>query len=114
MTRHAASPCDLFSPDPSEAIAIRLIPMADFRSRVPQSVQGKYYVDETCIYCDLCRATAPTVFRYEKESGWASVFHQPVTPEELRLAIEAIEGCPTASIGDDGEQHDWSTSITSR
>jgi ferredoxin len=30
------------------------------------------------------------------------VYHQPVTPEELALAEEAKQGCPTESIGNDG------------
>ena len=81
--------------------------MADFRNRVPESDQGKFYVDDSCIYCDLCRETAPTVFREETEFGWASVFHQPTTPEELQLTLESVEGCPTDSIGSDGDQFDW-------
>ena len=81
--------------------------MADFKDRVPHNVRGKFYVDDTCIYCDLCRETAPTVFREENEFGWASVFRQPVTAEELQLTLEAVEGCPTESIGTDGDQFDW-------
>ena len=83
--------------------------MADFRHRIPQNVPGKFYIDDTCIYCDLCRELVPSVFRYEREWGWASVFHQPASPEELRLALDAAGCCPTNSIGTDGDLHHWNT-----
>lgn len=74
--------------------------MADPKERFEKNVEGKYYVDVTCIYCDLCRAVAPTVFAEDKDSGIAYVLKQPETDEEHELAREALEGCPTASIGD--------------
>jgi len=77
--------------------------MADLSLRIPENVPGPIYVDDTCIYCDLCRETAPTVFHAVREQGWAAVFHQPTTAEELSLVREAIEGCPTESIGSDGD-----------
>ena len=78
--------------------------MASLKSKVPENVHGKFYVDTSCIYCGLCDATAPTVFRECNEQGWAYVFHQPTTPEEIRLCTQALEGCPTASIGTDGDR----------
>ena len=78
--------------------------MADISSRIPQNASGKFYVDDTCIYCDLCVEIAPTVYAEHKESGNAYVLRQPQTPEETRLAMEAVEGCPTESIGTDGDQ----------
>ena len=77
--------------------------MADLSQRVPENVPGPIYVDLTCIYCDLCREIVPTVFHYIYKQGSAAVFHQPDTEEELALVREAIEGCPTGSIGSDGE-----------
>jgi ferredoxin len=82
--------------------------MAKFEDRVIQNTSGKFYVDWSCIYCALCVETAPTVFREHNESGWAFVFHQPETAEEFALVKEAVEGCPTESIGSDGDQQDWS------
>jgi ferredoxin len=76
--------------------------MAALKERVPQNVSGKFYVDSSCIYCGLCDQTAPTVFRECNEQGWAFVFKQPKTPEELRKCLEAVGGCPTQSIGSDG------------
>ncbi len=77
--------------------------MANRRDRVPQNVPGKFYVDDSCIYCDVCRDTAPTVFAEDKYNGWAYVFSQPKSEEELEAAREAMDACPTESIGDDGE-----------
>ena len=76
--------------------------MADRSSRLPQNSPGPWYVDSNCIDCDLCRETAPTVFRRDDDAGNSIVFHQPETDEERRLAAEAAEGCPVEAIGSDG------------
>ena len=80
--------------------------MASIKSKVQENVRGKFYVDTSCIYCGLCDKTAPTVFRECNEQGWAYVFHQPETEEELRQCMEAVGGCPTESIGIDGDRKD--------
>ena len=87
--------------------------MASFKDRVVQNIPGKLYVDGQCIYCGLCDEIAPTVFRaHEVEdelsvyNAWAYVYHQPETPDDLKQVMEAVAGCPTESIGIDGEQHD--------
>lgn len=77
--------------------------MADKHLKNPENVLGKFYVDSTCIDCGLCPDTAPMVFKRFDEGGYSIAHHQPVTPEELALAQEAFEGCPTDSIGNDGE-----------
>lgn len=76
--------------------------MAEKINRLPQNVVGAYYVDATCIDCDLCRSTAPDFFTRDAETGFSFVYRQPVTPEERALADEARQGCPTESIGNDG------------
>jgi ferredoxin len=76
--------------------------MADNKDRLPQNVPGRWYVDSNCIDCDLCRETAPTVFRRDDDGGNSIVFHQPETEEEIRLAEEARNGCPVEAIGNDG------------
>jgi ferredoxin len=76
--------------------------MPDPNHKVPQNVPGPYYVDDTCIDCDQCRATAPQFFARHNETGFSYVHRQPVTPEEFALAEEARLGCPSESIGDDG------------
>ena len=75
--------------------------MAEHVKRLPQNTPVKWYVDSNCIDCDLCRETAPTVFRRDDENGNSLVFHQPETEEELKLAAEAMDGCPVEAIGND-------------
>lgn len=76
--------------------------MADKNSRLPQNASGPWYVDSNCIDCDLCRETAPSVFRRDEDNGNSIVFHQPETDEERALAEEARDGCPVEAIGNDG------------
>ena len=77
--------------------------MASTTERLPQNIVGRYYVDSSCTDCDLCRTTAPAFFTRDDEIGFSIVYRQPVTPEELALAEEALEDCPTESIGNDGD-----------
>jgi ferredoxin len=76
--------------------------MANPADRLPENVPGRYYVDATCIDCDLCRETAPIVFKRHDEAGFSIVHHQPLTEEEIALAEEARAGCPVEAIGNDG------------
>ena len=77
--------------------------MAEPRLRTPENVPGSYYVDETCIDCDQCRSQAPEFFQRLDSAGYTIVHRQPETPEEIARAEEALEGCPTESIGNDGQ-----------
>jgi glyoxylase-like metal-dependent hydrolase (beta-lactamase superfamily II)/ferredoxin len=65
--------------------------------RLPQNVEGEFYVDDTCIDCDACRQIAPETFR--DHGNQSSVGRQPATPEEIHRALMALVACPTASIG---------------
>jgi len=76
--------------------------MANINDRLPQNVPGKFYVTSDCIDCDLCRETAPTVFRRDDHLGFSVVFHQPGSEEELQQAQEALDSCPVEAIGKDG------------
>jgi len=76
--------------------------MADRESKTPGNVPGKYYVDVQCIFCGLCWETAPENF--EAGDPYAHVKKQPETPEEEERCQEALENCPVAAIGDDGEE----------
>jgi ferredoxin len=78
--------------------------MAEISNRLPGNIEGPYYVDNTCIDCDLCRTTAPEFFRREAESGYSVVFRQPLTPEEVETVELALQDCPTESIGRDGSK----------
>jgi ferredoxin len=77
--------------------------MAELAERLPVNQLGRFYVDATCIDCDLCRETAPAFFRRDPELGQSFVHQQPVTEGELALAQAALESCPTNSIGEDGQ-----------
>ena len=75
--------------------------MANPADRLPENVAGPYYVDSTCIYCDLCVELYPNLFRMIGNSEWAIVYHQPTSQKEIEEADDAIECCPTESIGRD-------------
>ncbi len=77
--------------------------MAVLANRYPDNVPGKFYVDDQCIDCDLCRETAPDNFTSNEDGGYSYVFKQPTTPEEEALCKEAKEGCPVEAIGEDGD-----------
>jgi ferredoxin len=76
--------------------------MADVANRYPENLPGKYYVDNQCIDCDLCRETAPSNFGRNDDGGYSYVYKQPGSPEEEKLCKEAMEGCPVEAIGDNG------------
>ncbi len=76
--------------------------MADAASKYPENAAGKFYVDEQCIDCDLCRETAPANFKRNDDGGHSYVYKQPENPEEEALCKEAMEGCPVEAIGSDG------------
>ena len=76
--------------------------MANKNDRLPENVAGAYYVDSSCIDCDMCRGNAPQFFRRDDEIGSSIAYRQPNTPEEFKQAEDARQGCPTESIGNDG------------
>ena len=76
--------------------------MPNPHDKVPDNVAGPYYNDTTCIDCGLCPEIAPGIFKRQDDLGFSYVYRQPVTPEEIALAEQARESCPTESIGNDG------------
>lgn len=77
--------------------------MADPTQKAPENVPGRYYVDRTCIDCDLCRETAPANFVRNDEEGYSFVVRQPVDPAEEAACLAALEECPVEAIGLEGE-----------
>ncbi len=77
--------------------------MADLANRYSDNVTGKFYVDNQCIDCDLCRETAPANFRRNDDGGFSFVFKQPESPDEEAQCKEAMEGCTVEAIGSNGE-----------
>jgi glyoxylase-like metal-dependent hydrolase (beta-lactamase superfamily II)/ferredoxin len=71
--------------------------MALVKLRQADNVAGDFYVDTTCIDCDLCRQIAPETFSRVAEQSVVS--RQPRSAEEEFAALKALVTCPTASIG---------------
>ena len=82
--------------------AVKIWGMADKDNKYEDNAAGKYYCDEECIDCDLCRETAPENFKRNEDGGYSFVYKQPENEEEEALCVEAMEGCPVAAIGSDG------------
>jgi ferredoxin len=87
---------------PTFHFAFREQNMADAANKYPENIEGKFYVDDQCIDCDLCRETAPANYKRNDDGGHSFVYKQPETPEEEALCKEAMEGCPVEAIGSDG------------
>ncbi|MDR2737881.1 MAG: ferredoxin [Puniceicoccales bacterium] len=77
--------------------------MAVKENKVSGNVAGKFYVDDQCVDCDLCREICPVCFKRDDENGGSIVYRQPEGEEELALCREAMDSCPLSAIGDDGE-----------
>ena len=82
--------------------------MANPARRLSENVAGDFFVDASCIDCDACRQIAPATFRDHGDQS--SVYHQPETTEETRLALMSLVACPTGSIGA-GRRHDMRIGI---
>ena len=76
--------------------------MANKNARFKENVEGKYYVDDSCIACDACCVEAPRFFAMNDDDGHAFLKLQPKTPDELEEAENALAACPVEAIGSDG------------
>ena len=76
--------------------------MADRIHKVPENVPGRFYVDVTCIDCDLCRETAPLNFRRDDAGRHSYVYRQPGDAAQEAACAAALEECPVEAIGRDG------------
>jgi len=72
--------------------------MARKAEAIEDNVGGEFFVDRSCIDCDLCRQIAPDVFARSERRGQSFVARQPARGEEHR-ALMALVTCPTSSIG---------------
>ncbi|OAM91106.1 ferredoxin [Termitidicoccus mucosus] len=77
--------------------------MANKAEKWDINAAGKFYVDQQCIDCDLCRETAPAFFARNDDGGYSYVKAQPASEEDVGLCMEALQGCPVEAIGEDGE-----------
>ncbi len=71
--------------------------MANSNRAYADNIAGNFFVDDTCIDCDLCRQIAPSVFK--EEDDHSAVYHQPNSKSETHRAGMALVACPTGSIG---------------
>ena len=76
--------------------------MPDRNDRLPENVPGAFYVDSSCIDCDVCRDTAPENFTRDDERQYSFVYKQPANARELAECEEAMSACPVEAIGNDG------------
>jgi len=99
--------------------------MPDKSQKVRENAPGRFYVDATCIDCDLCRETAPGSFVRQDKARHSYVTRQPDGPGEppVRRWVAAKPGVPgqppagvatrlakrgqTSGLGRDPAQRDW-------
>jgi ferredoxin len=75
--------------------------MADRVLKLPENVPGKFYVDSTCIDCELCRELAPRNFERNDADGRSYVATQPINADEEKACVEALYECPVEAIGNE-------------
>ncbi len=70
-------------------------------AKVKENVPGAFFVMDNCIDCDLCRQSAPQVFKRHSvgNAGYSFVWAQPRNDREEDLARDAMRGCPVEAIG---------------
>ncbi len=73
--------------------------MARLAQRLAENAAGEFYVDSTCIDCDLCRQIAPPLYGRSDREQQSIMLRQPADGAETHRALMALVACPTASIG---------------
>ena len=73
--------------------------MARASERIRENVDGDFFVDSSCIDCDLCRQLAPATFARTDARDQSYVARQPANDGEQHRALMALVTCPTSSIG---------------
>lgn len=76
--------------------------MAEAADKVPENKKGKFYVDQQCIDCDLCRDVAPRNFTRDNTNGYSYVYKQPENAAEEAECEDALSMCPVDAIGENG------------
>jgi ferredoxin len=74
----------------------------DPNDKVKENTPGAFYVDSSCIDCDVCRETAPKNFTRSFKDAYSYVSKQPENETELVACEEALACCPVEAIGNDG------------
>ncbi len=76
--------------------------MADKTDKFEDNAPGKYYIDKTCTYCLVCNEEAPDNIKESDDGDHSYISKQPENDDEIEQMENAIDSCPTESIGDDG------------
>ena len=63
--------------------------MADIANKYAENASGKFYCDDQCLDCDLCRETAPANFTRSDDGGYSYVFKQPAQRRPRRSRVVA-------------------------
>jgi len=71
--------------------------VARFADRLAANVDGDFFVDRSCIDCDLCRQLAPATFARSDAQSYVQA--QPADDAQRQRALIALVTCPTSSIG---------------
>ncbi|MFM7128054.1 MAG: ferredoxin [bacterium] len=73
--------------------------MADPTKKLAKNVPGVFYVDETCIDCEVCREIATDNFTRDNALRKSYVFTQPDNPADEAACLAAMDECPVEAIG---------------
>ena len=75
--------------------------MADKEHKHEGNAEGAFYVDTSCVDCDLCRQTSPANFKRNGEKGYSYLYKQPESDLEIEKTRLAMKDCPVEAIGCD-------------
>jgi len=75
---------------------------ADPNARVEENAPGPFYVDSSCIDCDVCRDAAPENFTRSFRQAYSYVTKQPGRGADPAAGGEVLEVCRGAGLGNEG------------
>jgi glyoxylase-like metal-dependent hydrolase (beta-lactamase superfamily II)/ferredoxin len=75
--------------------------------RHPEGVDGDWFIDERCIGCGAATSIAPHLIRPASDGRQFVFIRQPESRDEVVLAQQAAEVCPSHSIGTESARR-WS------
>ena len=74
------------------------------RRRHPEGADGDWFIDDGCIGCGASTSIAPWLIRAANDGRQSVFVRQPDSQEDVVLAQQAAEVCPTRSIGTESRQ----------
>ena len=73
--------------------------MAQVDERWEDNVEGAWFVDKSCSFCNLCTEIAPDNLKESPDGDHCIVAKQPEGDAELTNMQDAAEQCPCEAIG---------------